>query len=254
MIFDSHAHLDDEAFDIDRKQVIEYIKNEGISYIIDPASDISSSRKSVELSKKYDFIYSAVGIHPHEAKYMDDTAMKELKNLCKNEKTVAIGEIGLDYYYDYSPRQTQKEVFEQQIYLAKEMDLPFIIHSRDAASDTLDMLKSCKKDTPCVLHCFSQSLEMAKEYLKLGCYLSFAGPLTFKKSKNLQEVVAYAPLDMIFIETDSPYLTPEPKRGKRNDPSNVKFVGKKLAELKNMPEEEIFEITAKNALKFFKIS
>lgn len=254
MIFDSHAHLDDEAFDIDRKQVIEYIKNEGISYIIDPASDISSSRKSVELSKKYDFIYSAVGIHPHEAKYMDYTAMKELKNLCKNEKTVAIGEIGLDYYYDYSPRQTQKEVFEQQIYLAKEMDLPFIIHSRDAASDTLDMLKSCKKDTPCVLHCFSQSLEMAKEYLKLGCYLSFAGPLTFKKSKNLQEVAAYAPLDMIFIETDSPYLTPEPKRGKRNDPSNVKFVGKKLAELKNMPEEEIFEITAKNALKFFKIS
>lgn len=254
MIFDTHTHLDDEAFSQDLDSVVQNLKQSGISLILDPGCDLETSQKSVELSEKYDFIYSAVGFHPHEVSRMDEESYNSIKGLCKAEKVVAIGEIGLDYYYNYSPRNVQKKAFEKQISLAEEMKLPFIIHSRDASQDTYEILKSCKKDTPCVLHCFSQSIEMAKLYLNLGCFLSFAGPVTFKKSVNLQEVAKYAPIDRIFIETDSPYLTPEPKRGKRNEPANVKYVGQKIAQLRGVPENELFDVTYKNAVDFFNIT
>ena len=185
MIFDTHAHLDSEQFEEDFDVIIQNIINKKISLIVNPGCDIPTSKKSVELSEKYDFIYSAVGFHPHEAKYMDQDAIKEIENLAiLNNKVVAIGEIGLDYYYDFSPRYIQEDVFAEQMELANKLNLPFIIHSRDASNDTYEMLKKYKNNVDCVLHCYSQSKEMAKLYLDLGCYLSFAGPVTFKKSTN----------------------------------------------------------------------
>jgi hydrolase, tatD family len=254
MIFDTHAHLDSEQFEEDFDVIIQNIINKKISLIVNPGCDLPTSKKSVELSEKYDFIYSAVGFHPHEAKYMDQDAIKEIENLAiLNNKVVAIGEIGLDYYYDFSPRDIQEDVFAEQMELANKLDLPFIIHSRDASNDTYEMVKKYKNNVDCVLHCYSQSKEMAKLYLDLGCYLSFAGPVTFKKSTNLQEVAKYTPLDRIFIETDSPYLSPEPKRGKKNEPSNVIYTGKKIAELKEISEEQLFKSTYNNAVRFFKL-
>ena len=254
MIFDTHAHLDSEQFEVDFDVIIQNIINKKISLIVNPRCDIHTSKKSVELSEKYDFIYSAVGFHPHEAKYMDQDAIKEIENLAiLNNKVVAIGEIGLDYYYDFSPRDIQEDVFAEQMELANKLNLPFIIHSRDASNDTYEMVKKYKNNVDCVLHCYSQSKEMAKLYLDLGCYLSFAGPVTFKKSTNLQEVAKYTPLDRIFIETDSPYLSPEPKRGKKNEPSNVIYTGKKIAELKEISEEQLFKSTYNNAVRFFKL-
>ena len=254
MIFDTHAHLDSEQFEEDFDVIIQNIINKKISLIVNPGCDIPTSKKSVELSEKYDFIYSAVGFHPHEAKYMDQDAIKEIENLAiLNNKVVAIGEIGLDYYYDFSPRDIQEDVFAEQMELANKLNLPFIIHSRDASNDTYEMVKKYKNNMDCVLHCYSQSKEMAKLYLDLGCYLSFAGPVTFKKSTNLQEVAKYTPLDRIFIETDSPYLSPEPKRGKKNEPSNIIYTGKKIAELKEISEEQLFKSTYNNAVRFFKL-
>lgn len=254
MIFDTHAHLDSEQFEEDFDDIMQNIINKKISLIVNPGCDLPTSKKSVELSEKYDFIYSAVGFHPHEAKYMDEEAINEIERLAvSNKKVVSIGEIGLDYYYDFSPRDVQEDVFERQMELANKLDLPFIIHSRDASNDTYEMVKKYKNNVDCVLHCYSQSKEMAKLYLDLGCYLSFAGPVTFKKSTNLQEVAKYTPLDRIFIETDSPYLSPEPKRGKKNEPSNVIYTGKKIAELKEISEEQLFKSTYNNAVRFFKL-
>lgn len=254
MIFDTHAHLDSEKFTDDLDTIVDNLKNNGISYLIDPGCDIPTSKNSIELSNKYDFIYSSVGFHPHEAKYMDENAKKIIEKLAiNNKKVVAIGEIGLDYYYEYSEKENQREVFIQQMQLANKLNLPFIVHSRDASSETYDLIKEYKGSVDCVLHCFSQSKEMAKLYLDLGCYLSFAGPVTFKKSTNLQEVAKYTPLDRIFIETDSPYLSPEPKRGKKNEPANVKYVGIKIANLKEMSEEKFFIASYNNAVQFFKM-
>ena len=254
MIFDTHAHLDSEQFEEDFDDIMQNIINKKISLIVNPGCDLPTSKKSVELSEKYDFIYSAVGFHPHEAKYMDQDAIKEIENLAiLNNKVVAIGEIGLDYYYDFSPRDIQEDVFAEQMELANKLNLRFIIHSRDASNDTYEMVKKYKNNVDCVLHCYSQSKEMAKLYLDLGCYLSFAGPVTFKKSTNLQEVAKYTPLDRIFIETDSPYLSPEPKRGKKNEPSNIIYTGKKIAELKEISEEQLFKSTYNNAVRFFKL-
>ena len=254
MIFDTHAHLDSEQFEEDFDDIMQNIINKKISLIVNPGCDLPTSKKSVELSEKYDFIYSAVGFHPHEAKYMDEEAINEIERLAvSNKKVVSIGEIGLDYYYDFSPRDVQEDVFVRQMELANKLDLPFIIHSRDASNDTYEMVKKYKNNVDCVLHCYSQSKKMAKLYLDLGCYLSFAGPVTFKKSTNLQEVAKYTPLDRIFIETDSPYLSPEPKRGKKNEPSNVIYTGKKIAELKEISEEQLFKSTYNNSVRFFKL-
>lgn len=253
MIFDTHAHLDSVDFENDLGSVVKNLLDSGVNFVVDPGCDLPTSKKSIELSSKYDFIYSAIGFHPHEAKYMNDEAYLELEYMSKIPKVVAIGEIGLDYYYEYSDRKTQKNAFIKQILLSKKLNLPFIIHSRDASEDTYEILREYKKDSNCVLHCFSQSKEMAKLYLDLGCFLSFAGPVTFKNSTNLKEIAQYVPIDRLFIETDSPYLSPEPKRGKRNTPSNVIYIGKEIARLKKMDEEDIFNITCENAKKFFNI-
>lgn len=252
-LFDTHAHLDDERFDEDREQIIEQIKQDGISLIVNPGADMKSSRAAIKLAEKYDFIYAAVGIHPHDVKDITEADLIELEQMAKHEKVVAIGEIGLDYYYDNSPRELQREYFIKQIELANKLSLPIIIHSRDASMETYEILKGHKKDIGCVLHCFSQSLEMAELYLKIGCHLSFAGPLTFKKSSKLKEVARNIPLDKIFIETDSPYLTPEPYRGRRNDPSKVRYVAEELSKLRAISVDKIAEITMNNAIEFFDI-
>lgn len=255
MLFDSHAHINDEKFDEDRDEVIEHLRENSIDLVVNPGADMPSSRSAVELANKVDFIYSAVGVHPHDVETMTDKDLEELKNLAKeNEKVVAIGEIGLDYYYDLSPRELQKEWFIKQIELANELGLPFIVHDRDAHGDTFDIIKNYKApETGCVLHCYSGSLELALEYIKMGCYISIPGTVTFKNNRKTVEVAENIPIEWMFIETDSPYLTPVPYRGKRNDPSKVRYVAEKVAELRGISYEEVCEITKENAKKFFNI-
>lgn len=255
MIFDTHAHLDDPRFDEDRELVIEKLKREDIALVLNPGADMDSSKRSVELAKKYDFIYASVGFHPHDVKDMKEEDLETLKQMAQEEKVLAIGEIGLDFYYDNSPRETQKEWFIKQIKLANELKLPIIIHSRDAAIETMDIIKEYKSDEiGCLLHCYSGSLEHALEYVKMGCYISIAGPVTFKNNKKTPEVVKALPLDRILIETDSPYMAPEPFRGRRNDPSLVKYVLKTIAKLKDVSEEEMEKITFENGKRFFGIA
>ncbi|SHH37889.1 TatD family hydrolase [Tepidibacter thalassicus] len=254
MLFDTHAHLCDGRFKEDREYVIKKIKEEGIKYVLNPGADIPSSLKAVELSKKYDFIYSAVGVHPHDVKDMDEDTINVLRELAQNEKVVAIGEIGLDYYYDNSPRDLQKKWFKRQIELANELKLPIIVHDRDAHQDTFDIIKNTKnKDIGCVLHCYSGNVELAREYIKLGCLISIAGPVTFKNNKKTQEVVREIPLEYLLIETDSPYLTPHPHRGKRNDPSLVRYVAEKIAIEKGISYEKVCEVTMENGKRLFNI-
>ncbi|MGF7058413.1 TatD family hydrolase [Brassicibacter mesophilus] len=254
MLIDSHAHLDDERFDKDRDKVIKDLTKDGIEIVINPGADVASSVKSVSLSQKYDNIYAAVGVHPHEVKTMDETTIELLRSLSKKEKVVAIGEIGLDYHYDNSPREVQKKWFIEQIKLAKELDLPVIIHEREAQQDMYDILKEhADGKFKGVLHCFSGSLEMAREYLKMGFYLSFAGPVTFKNAKTPKEVAKNIPLERMLVETDSPYLTPEPNRGKRNEPLNVRYVAAMIAELRGVSFEEIAQKTSQNVKKLFNI-
>lgn len=254
MLIDSHAHLDDERFDPDRENIISSLKENGISLVVNPGSDLSSSIKSVRLSEEYENIYAAVGVHPHEAKAMSEETIEALRSLSAREKVVAIGEIGLDYFYDNSPRDIQKKWFLEQIRLAKEADLPIIVHSRDASQDAFDIINQ-EKDNRLrgVLHCYSGSEEMAREYIKLGFYISFGGPVTFKNSKVSKKVAQDIPLDKMLIETDSPYLTPEPNRGKRNEPSYVKYVARTIAEIRGISFEELAEKTAENAKNLFKI-
>lgn len=252
MLIDSHAHLDDEKFDKDRDEIIKDLINQDIELVINPGSDIASSVKAVSLAKKYDNIYAAVGVHPHDVKDMDGTTIQLLSSLANNEKVLAIGEIGLDYHYDYSPRDLQKKWFVEQIQLAKKLQLPIIVHEREASQDMCNILKQeADGNLTGVLHCYSGSLEMAKEYLKMGFYLSFAGPVTFKNSRVSKEVAKNIPLDRMLIETDSPYLAPEPKRGKRNEPLNVRYVAAMIAELRQVPFDEIAIVTNKNTKKIF---
>ena len=204
MLIDSHAHLDDERFDKDRDTLIKSLKENGIDLVINPGSDVLSSIKSVSLSEQYENIYAAVGVHPHSAKEMDESTIEVLKSFTGREKVVAIGEIGLDYYYDNSPRDIQRQRFKEQLDLAKEVDLPVIIHSRDAAQETFDILKEAQDGSlKGVLHCYSGSVEMALEYIRLGFYISLGGPVTFKNAKMPKEVAKAVPLDRLLVETDS---------------------------------------------------
>ncbi|NLM42411.1 MAG: TatD family hydrolase [Clostridiales bacterium] len=255
MLFDTHAHLDDRKFDDDREAVIEKCKEEGVELILNAGSNLVTSVKSIGLAKKYDFIYASVGVHPHDSSEMDEDSCDVLAELAeKNEKVKAIGEIGLDYYYDNSPRDVQKKRFEQQLDLAKQLKLPVIIHNRDAHEDTLRILKkSGIKEIGGVLHSFSGSVEMMKECIKLNMYISLSGPVTFKNARKTVEVARQVPLDMLLIETDSPYLTPVPHRGERNYPSYVRYVAEKIAAIRNMDFEEIAQITLENGKRLFKI-
>ncbi|QIB27787.1 TatD family hydrolase [Caloranaerobacter azorensis] len=255
MLIDSHAHLDDKRFDKDRDKIIKNLKDNDVSIVINPGADLASSIKAVALAEEYENIYAAVGIHPHDAKTMDEDTIEVLKSLLKKDKVIAVGEIGLDYHYDFSPRDVQKKWFREQIKLAKEFNLPIIVHDREAHKDVYDILREEQDGTlRGVLHCFSGSVEMAKEYIKMGFYISFAGPITFKNAKTSKEVAKAIDINRILIETDSPYLTPHPHRGKRNEPLYVRYVAAMIAELKGMTIEEVARITAENTKKLFNIN
>lgn len=254
MLFDTHAHLNDEKFDEDREQVLDSIRKSDVNYVVAPAVDIPSSVQVIRLANENEFIFAAVGIHPHEAKGCDEESIDVLRELARSPKVVAIGEIGLDYYYDFSPREVQKRLFKLQIELANEIGLPIIVHDRDAHADTMDIIKKFKKaDTGCVLHCYSGSAHMAMEYVGMGCHISIAGPVTFKNNKKTEEVVREVPIEKLLIETDSPYLAPHPYRGKRNDPLKVEHVAARIAQIKGIPYEQVCEVTTRNAKVFFGI-
>lgn len=249
-MIDSHAHLNDERFDGIHAQVIQRAKEAGVEVIINVGYDLPSSQKAIELAASYPGLYATVGFHPHSAKLFNEAGYDELITLAQQPKVVAIGEIGLDYYYDNSPREQQKYAFRRQMALAKELDLPVVIHSRDATKDTIDIIKEFP-DVRCLLHCYSGSLETAREYLAMGHYISIAGPVTFKNASRLQEVAKNIPLDRLLIETDCPYLAPVPMRGKQNEPAYVKYVAEKLAELQHVSFEELVKQTMENTIKFF---
>lgn len=254
MYFDSHAHIDGERFDEDRDLVIKRAEANGISYIMNPGADLESSMRAVELAQKYDMIYAAVGVHPHDASTMDEHMLAMIEMLSKKPKVKAIGEIGLDFHYDYSPRDVQRHWFREQLRLAKRLNLPVIIHDREANQETYDTLKEESAfETGVLMHCYSGSAELAKAYVKQGAYISIAGPVTFKNSRKLAEVIKVVPLDRLMIETDAPYLTPEPFRGKRNESLYVTYVAKKMAEIKEITVEEVAAATLENAKTFFRI-
>ncbi|MGM0409865.1 MAG: TatD family hydrolase [Bacillota bacterium] len=253
-LFDTHAHLDFPRFDKDRDEVIKRAQNKGVKNIVNIGSNMTTSRNSVELSRRYENIYAAIGIHPHDADTFNLNVSKKLNKLADNDKVVAIGEIGLDFHYDNSPREKQKQSFRAQLRLAKKLDLPVVIHTRDADKETLNILKDEKAiDIGGIMHCFASDKKMAKEILDLGFYIAFGGLITFKNLSNLRDVVKEVPLDRLLIETDSPYLTPEPHRGKRNEPAYVKFVAEKIAEIKGIAVEEVTKITTENAKKVYDI-
>lgn len=249
-LFDSHAHLDDEAFESDREEVIEKCLCE-IKGVVNPGSDMASSLKAIGLAERYGGIYAAVGFHPHEAKLMQDKDIDTFAKLATNKKVVAIGEIGLDYYYDHSPRDIQKDVFIRQLDLARQLHLPVIIHNRDSHADILEILKKESKGIRGIFHAYSGSWEMAKILLKMDWLIAFGGSLTFKNAVKTVEVAQKIPEDMMLLETDSPYLTPVPFRGKRNDPSMVKLVCEKVAQLKNLPVEYVANVTTNNLRTLF---
>ena len=255
MLFDSHAHLNDERFDEDREELISSLNEKGVDLVVNPGACMKTSAESVELANKYDFIYAAVGVHPHDVKDLTEDDTQELKRMAiENEKVVAIGEIGLDYYYDAEYKELQKKWFKRQIELANELKLPIIIHDRDAHQDTFEIIKNTKSpEIGCVLHCYSGNVELAKEYVKMGCYISIPGTVTFKNNKKTREVAKEIPLEYLLIETDSPYMAPEPHRGKRNDPSFVAFVADKIAQEKGISHENVCEATKENAKRLFNI-
>lgn len=252
MYFDTHAHYDDEAFDLDRDAVLSSLPENGVGLALNPASNMASSRLCVELSGKYPFLYAAVGVHPHDAKEMTDASLDELRSLASNEKVVAIGEIGLDYHYDFSPREVQRARFREQLELARELRLPAIIHEREACEDCLKIVSDFP-DVRGVFHCFSGSRETAEIILKQGWYLSFTGVITFKNARRSHEVIENMPLDRLMIETDSPYLAPVPRRGERNTSLNLPHIAGKIAELRGLSLDEVVALTLENGKRFFGI-
>ncbi len=251
-IFDSHAHYDDDSFSEDLSGLLEELPSKGVSHVVNCGTDINSCKKLAEISDKYGYIYFAAGIHPHEAEDAKEGFIEELKTFTKQPKCVAIGEIGLDYHYDFSPRDIQKDVFEKQLILAKELDKPVIIHDREAHEDTLNLLKKYKPKG--IVHCFSGSVEMAKDIVKLGMYMGLGGAVTFKNAKKPIEVAKYVPLESLVLETDCPYMTPVPFRGKRNDSSLIAITADFIAELKGIGTQELLDKTCGNAKNIFGIS
>lgn len=252
MIIDSHAHYDDEQFDTDRNKVLENVREKGVGRIVNPSSNIASAEKCLKLADEYGFLYTAVGIHPHDAIEFSDDALKKLRDMSRHNKVVAVGEIGLDYHYDFSPREIQRSCFASQISLALELKLPIIIHDREAHKDIMDIIKAEKADSVGgVFHCFTGSVEMAREVLDLGFYIGLGGAVTFKNAKKPVEVAGYVPLDRLLVETDSPYMAPVPYRGKRNDSGYLIEIIKKIAEIRNTTPEQIAEATSINADRLF---
>ena len=254
-LVDTHAHLDFPRFKKDRSQVIERAFQNEIEYIVNIGADLKSSENSIKLANKYENIYAVVGIHPHDADDADLDAFKKLRELAVKDKVVAIGETGLDFHYDNSPREKQKQAFRAQLRLASELNLPVVIHARDADEDAIKILKEEGiENIGGIMHCFASDVKMAKEALDLGLYLAFGGLITFSNLDNLRRVVKNVPMDKMLIETDAPYLTPDPYRGKRNEPLYVKYVAEKIAEIKDLSLEEVAEITTRNAERIYNIN
>lgn len=258
IFFDSHAHYDDKRFKEDKAELLSLMPQNKVGYIVNAAADMTSSNEGIRLAEKYPFIYTAVGVHPHNVDHLDKdnggkAVLDRLEQLTKNPKVVAIGEIGLDYYYEHSPREVQRIWFNRQMELAKKVELPIIVHSRDAAQETFDMIQASGLKSG-VIHCFSGSAEMAKEYIKLGFYIGIGGTLTFNNARKTVEVIEQIPLASVLIETDAPYLTPVPHRGKRNDSTYLIHVAEKIAQIKNISLEEVARITTHNAKDLFAIT
>ena len=281
MFFDSHAHLNNEMSDEARAAMVRAIEDSELDYVMDIGFDLPSSKLAVDHAAKYPWCYAAVGCHPHDTDSMDDMQLALIKGLAKKKKVMAIGEIGLDFHYDHSPRDVQREWFRRQIRLANELKMPIAIHSREADQEVLDILKeegafsderkswfperpdttgyvskqpgTCK-DARVLLHCFSGSAELGSQYVKLGATISIAGPVTYKNNRKTVGVVAELPLDFLLVETDSPYLTPEPFRGKKNDSSKVEYTARKVAEIKGLSLEEVAAKTKENAMRFYGIT
>ena len=248
-IFDSHTHYDSDAYDDDRAELLNSLFDGGNFTAVNCASDLATSKSSQALSQKYDKMYFAAGVHPHEASKVGENDFDEIKKLLSDPKCVAIGEIGLDYHYDFSPRETQKEVFEYQLKLAKELDMPVVIHNREAHQDTWELLKKYKPKG--VVHCFSGSVEMAKDILSIGMYIGLGGATTFKNAKTPVAVAKMLPDDKLLIETDCPYMTPVPHRGERNDSSFIPCIAEFMAEVRGTTAQVILDMTAKNAQNLF---
>lgn len=252
-VFDTHCHLDDEQFSEDREEAYRRMLEAQVERCVCVGSDIASSRRCLDFAKEHEGVFAAAGVHPHEAKDASLDYLDILAELLRRPQEVALGEIGLDYYYDLSPRDVQKRVMAEQVRLAVRLNKPVIFHIRDAHGDMVDFFRAQKELPAGIIHCFSGSPETAREYVKMGFYISFAGPLTFKKAPHLQQAAKEVPLDRLLVETDSPYLAPEPKRGRRNEPANVVYTLKKLAELREIPEEEMAQITWNNACAIYGI-
>ena len=250
MIIDTHAHYDDEAFDADREALLGSMQEHGIEKIVNVCASIDALNNTLELTQKYPFVYGAVGVHPDDADKMTQETLEEVRRISRMEKILAIGEIGLDYYWhkEEAQHQVQQKMFRAQLDIAREEKMPFMIHSRDAAQDTLDIIREYMKGGMYggIIHCFSYSKEIAAEYLKMGLYLGIGGVVTFQNARKLKETVAYAPLSQIVLETDSPYLAPKPNRGKRNSSLNLPYVVQEIAQLKGVTEEEVISVTREN--------
>ena len=254
MIFDTHAHYDDEAFDEDREALLASLKEAGIGAVTNVGASLESCRTTLKLAEAYPWMYGALGVHPSESKDVKEEDMEWLAGLLRHEKIRAVGEIGLDYYWEEPNHEIQKKWFVRQLDLARQAGLPVIIHSRDAAKDTLDIMKAeHAEESGGVIHCFSYGVDMAREYLNMGFFLGIGGVLTFKNGRKLKEVAEYAPMDRIVLETDSPYLSPVPNRGKRNSSLNLPYVVSALAELKGITEEEVILRTTENARRLYRL-
>ena len=254
MIFDTHAHYDDEAFDEDRDRVLMGLKEAGVGTVLNVGASMASSESTLALTEQYPFVYGSAGVHPSETAELDEEKFQRLCEILKNPKILAVGEIGLDYYWEEPEHEIQKKWFLRQLELARQMQLPVIIHSRDAAKDTLDMMKEARAgEIGGVIHCFSYGTEIAREYLNMGFFLGIGGVLTFKNAKKLKEVAAYAPIEQIVLETDCPYMAPTPHRGTRNTSANLPYVVNALAEIKGILPEQVIEITEQNARRLYRM-
>ncbi len=253
MIFDTHAHYDDKQFDNDRDELLNSMRENGVGTIVNVSAAYESCERVVNMAQKYPFMYAAVGIHPDEVGSLDKERFARMKELFKNDKVVAVGEIGLDYYWDNESHELQKEWFIRQLDLARELHLPVNVHSREAAQDTMEIMKKHGRGLSSVIHCYSYSKEMAKEYVKMGCYIGVGGVVTFKNGRRLKETVEAVPLASIVLETDCPYLAPEPYRGKRNNSSYIRYAAEEIARLKGVSYEEVVNQTEENARKLYRV-
>lgn len=253
MIIDTHAHYDDRQFDKDRDELLKGMKDAGIGLIVNAGSTLESWKKIQELTEQYSFVYGAVGIHPDETGTLTEEHMTELERLLEHEKMVAVGEIGLDYYWDNESHDVQKHWFIRQLDIARRKEMPVIIHSREAAADTMEIMKEYAAGMKAVIHCYSYSAEMAAEYVKMGYYIGIGGVVTFKNAKKLRRVVEQIPMTAIVLETDCPYLAPEPYRGRRNSSEYLPYVANKIAEIKGISSEEVVRQTEENSRRLYKL-